>query len=67
MSGLIRNSFYPIIGDMRLHAFTLIELLVTITVIALLVAILIPTIAMVRDAAYTTTCASNQRQIVMGA
>ena len=52
---------------MRLRAFTLIELLVTITVIALLVAILIPTIAMVRDAAYTTTCASNQRQIVMGA
>ena len=67
MSCLILHSFYPIINFMRLHAFTLIELLVTITVIALLVAILIPTIAMVRVAAYTTTCASNHRQIVMGA
>lgn len=46
-------------------AFTLIELLVVITIIAILAAMLIPTIAMVRDMARRTTCASNLRQMIL--
>ena len=47
------------------HAFTLLELLVVVSVIAILVAILVPTIAMVRSLAKRTECASNMRQIGM--
>lgn len=48
------------------HAFTLIELLVTLAVIALLVSILLPSLAASRDSARTTVCLSNQRQLVLG-
>ena len=44
-------------------AFTLVELLVVLGVIALLLAILLPTLAAVRRSARTTACASNQRQV----
>ncbi len=45
------------------RGFTLIELLVVIAIIALLMAILMPTLARVRSAAKEAACAMNMRQV----
>lgn len=48
------------------RGFSLIELLVVISVIALLAAMLVPAIRLVRESARTTKCKANLRQIVLG-
>ena len=49
------------------NAFTLIELLVVVSIIALLVSILIPSIAKAKKQAEASVCLSNLRQIGFGA
>jgi prepilin-type N-terminal cleavage/methylation domain-containing protein len=51
---------------MKTKAFTLIELLVVIAIIALLMAILIPTLRLAKQQAGTSVCLSNTKNLALG-
>lgn len=66
MSRRIRFPGQAVTPNRSARAFTLVELLVVITVIALLLSILLPSLNSVRKQAKLITCASNLRQVGLG-
>ncbi len=61
---MLLQSAQPGSGSRPRAAFTLIELLVVISILALLLAILLPALGAGRDAAHLLKCKANQRSVV---
>jgi prepilin-type N-terminal cleavage/methylation domain-containing protein/prepilin-type processing-associated H-X9-DG protein len=60
------TSLFPISARIAGRGFTLIELLVAISVIAMLVALMMPALRKAREASESLTCKSNMRQMNLG-
>ncbi len=53
-------------GCRRAGAFTIVDVLVTMAVIGILIAIMLPSLASVRETAHQVVCRSNVRQLAIG-
>jgi prepilin-type N-terminal cleavage/methylation domain-containing protein len=62
----MHSAFSQIRAFKRDRAFTLIELLLVVIIIALLISILLPSLAMARKSGRKTVCTSNLRQFAIG-